>query len=212
MISDDSDDEIVWSVSSGYLSQSDLSTESSLAPISDDDDYVVLYTSIHIPAGGIDRSFTPLTADLVSSLSSLSVSESDQAVGNQAVAKLGRKKRRQAAAAAAAATAANGSHSSRAPSPSPRVERPDSVATLTSRRSGKGGRRSRKRTSNSKTLDSPTGLGERPIVDDISECASVTEDDSTPSMYEEAVRYITSYVSPSDFNHVTHTTSRALAS
>lgn len=59
-------------------------------------------------------------------------------------------------------------------------------------RNGKGGGRKNRR--NNKAI-TPTGLGQRPIVDDVSERASVADDElTTPSPYEEAVTFITSFL------------------
>lgn len=66
----------------------------------------------------------------------------------------------------------------------PLPERPESAATEVRSRTGKQRRYKPRKGS------SPVGLGERPIVDDISEASSVI-DDGGPSMYEDAVTYIT---------------------
>lgn len=68
--------------------------------------------------------------------------------------------------------------------------RPDSAATLVrGKKSGRAGRRARHRNRNALPLT--TGLGERPIVDDVSEVASTVGDEST---YEDAVTFITSFL------------------
>ena len=71
-------------------------------------------------------------------------------------------------------------------------ERPSSVATL--KKSPSPAPKKRKRVRKPK---SPTGLGSRPIVDDISEGVSEPLDEvaSSSSGYEDAVLYINSYAS-----------------
>ncbi|KAK0228402.1 hypothetical protein IW262DRAFT_1455643 [Armillaria fumosa] len=184
---DDSEDEIVWSVaSSGILSQSDILTESSLFPLSEDD-FVLLD-----PPGTLDTHnglSTPSTvvsqaSDHTSSISLPSdfARLSLTATAPKRKAKAGkRKKKRLPPATSAAASSAP-------------PERPSSVATLTAA-STPTPKSKRRRSRKSKSSASHPGLGARSVVDDISEGVSERGDGvSAPSLYDDAVRYITSFL------------------
>ncbi|KAJ7738496.1 hypothetical protein DFH07DRAFT_841009 [Mycena maculata] len=209
---EDSDDEIVWSVSEGSLSsESGLDGERSISPASDDD-FVVLSrprsrrpSDSRIPTPTIADATAP--NDLALGLARLSV--------NQVSATIRRNKKAAAAVAAAqlpdmgasspkrrarkritALSDTGGSSQSPSPTPpTPVSERPSSAATLRKGSpSGKVGRRRRK----NKGGDILAGFGARPIVDDISEhLDSSSERDSefaVSSMYEAATSYINSFL------------------
>lgn len=208
--SDDSDDEIVWSVSSGYLS-SDPSLESSVGT---EEDFVVLRgpfpnprTNLSTPSVNADRSRTPQSSDLVSDFANLSMQPSGPSLPHVRQKRGGKVSGsatiRQSAADLDASQNAPPAKSPRkkrqparpaysSPEPSSQPARPESVDT----KDGKSTRRARR---GKKRPTSPTtGLGARPIVDDVSEAidgASVCDDESTaPTIYEEAGQYITSCV------------------
>lgn len=184
--SEDSDDEIVWSVASSGILSSELSTESSVVYASDDD-FVVLEPSQNSlnthsglstpsprsrPTGASDED------SLVSELEGLSVRATPTRRSKQA-----HKSRSKQAATTTALTA----------DPAALPDRPSSVATLTnSSPAPKKHKRARK-----PNVSAATGLGSRPIVDDISEGVSEPLDEvsASPSVYDDAVRYINSYVS-----------------
>ncbi|KAJ7694181.1 hypothetical protein B0H17DRAFT_1159228 [Mycena rosella] len=201
---DDSDDEIVWSVSEESLSSSN---ESSLSPASDDD-FVVLSRPRSPQRRSADtrREPTPTTdgantpSNLASDLARLSV--------NQVSATIRRNKKAAAKEGAAVSPKhrkpssrpkAEGGSKSPPPTPTtPVSDRPSSVATLRKGSpSGKPGRRSRKNKAGAAAA--PSGFGARPIVDDISEqpdSASERGDSefAVPSMYEAAASYINSFL------------------
>ncbi|KAJ7109196.1 hypothetical protein C8R44DRAFT_986232 [Mycena epipterygia] len=201
---DDSDDEIVWSVSEESLSASSAESNFSLAS---DDDFVVLSR----PRSASNAVPTPATPDgantpnnLASDLARLSVSEvsatirrNKKAAAAAAVGKPGSQdtgaaspKRRNRKAASARSDAS--SHSaSPSPSPTPVSDRPSSVATL--RKAASPARRRRKH------KVAAGGFAARPIVDDISEqpdSGSERGDSelAVPSMYEAAASYINSFL------------------
>lgn len=162
LINDDSDDEVVWDISSEYRSSDDLSTESSVG--SEDDDFVVLSRPRTPPArGDVSTPSPPQHRDipsLASNLARLSLNTSVSVKKNVA---------------------------------SPSVDDSPSMTPVKTR----APRRSRKR--KAKKEARAVGLGSRPIVDDVSESGDGSTDCehevSEPSMYEEAVKYVTSCVS-----------------
>ncbi|KAK0197251.1 hypothetical protein F5146DRAFT_922131 [Armillaria mellea] len=189
---DDSDDEIVWSVaSSGILSQSDISTESSLFPLSEDDFVLLDPPSTLDTHNGLSTPSTVVSqaSDHTSSISLPSdfARLSLTATTPKRKAKVSKRKKKRLPSAATSAAASS------AP-----PERPSSVATLTTA-STPTPKPKRRRSRKSKSSASHPGLGARCVVDDISEGLSERGDEvSAPSLYGDAVRYITSYV-PSEF-------------
>jgi hypothetical protein len=199
--SDDSDDEIVYSISEAPLSPS------SVSPLSDDD-FVVLSRPRSLRAASQSGLSTPCAADgaripnteqLADDLANLAVSDVSSPDGRKSqrrsprssseseVAK-GRRKRK-----AAAAKAAVDSYPS--PTPSPVLPVPDSSQAHQSKHPTKIKSRKKKA---KKASSSQLGFTTRSIVDDISERLSVNGESESvvgaPSVYEEAVGYITSYV------------------
>ncbi|KAK7466951.1 hypothetical protein VKT23_004015 [Stygiomarasmius scandens] len=151
----DSDDEIVWTVSSEYQLSSDVFTES------EDDDFIVLNRPQS--ASGVSTPL-PTSHNLTSALSNLSLGSASECSASSTDAcssKRGSKRR---------------NRTSKLAVPSD----PPSQQTSEKRRKRKGKKQ--------------TGLGARPIVDDasegVSECAT-----SELSVYDEAVNYITSFLS-----------------
>lgn len=214
----DSDDEIVYSISEGSSSSSDGSTES--YPASDDDFVVLsrprspgstaLETGLSTPSGeDVDRANTPITARLVADLENLTVSDSGSTSsggGSQhhkstptspvSPSNVGPKKKRKSKAARAAARAAAGSYPSPLPSPtratpaSPTTKQVKDVVKAKPKKSKK-----KKATLTTSVLSSPAGFRARSIVDDMSERFSEngdTESTAAPTIYEEAVGFITS--------------------
>lgn len=182
----DSDDEIVWSVaSSGILSQSDLSTESSLFPLSEDD-FVLLDPPGTLNTHSGLSTPSPVVSQASDDTSSISLSSdfaglSLTATAPKRKAKACKRKKKRLPSAATSAAA-----SSQPP------ERPSSVATLT-KASLPMPKSKRRRSRKSKNAESHAGLGTRPIVDDISEGIS-ERGDAVTSLYDDAVRYITSFL------------------
>lgn len=164
LINEDSDDEVVWDISSEYRSSDDLSTESSVG--SEDDDFVVLSRPQSPPArGDVSTPSPPQHRDipsLASNLARLSLNTSVSVKRNVA---------------------------------SPPAD--DDSPSMTPVKLRASSRRSRKR--KVKKEARAVGLGSRPIVDDVSEsgdCSTDREHEvSEPSMYEDAVKYVTSCVS-----------------
>jgi len=150
----DSDDEVVWDISSDYHSSDDVSTESSLG--SDEEDFVVL-SRPHSPpvrGGGLTpnpEQFRPSgdTSSLTSNLARLSLASTKK------------------------------------------VAAEDDSPPMTPVKATKSRRRRR-----AKKETRAVGLGSRPIVDDVSESGDgfSTDEVGEPSMYEEAVRYITTFL------------------
>ncbi|THU99336.1 hypothetical protein K435DRAFT_855754 [Dendrothele bispora CBS 962.96] len=182
LVAGESDDEIVWAISSEYQSSSDASsTESSTE---EEDDFIVL-SRPRSPSGVS----TPLhTSNLNSTFSNLSVnsaatSSSDESLveGRESPRSRRRGPKREKKHAAK-------------PSPSTPVESNGSLSTKpisnTKKRWNKKGKKQT-------AAVVAVGLGARPIVDDVSErlseCAAVPTEDS--SVYDEAVNYITSFLS-----------------
>jgi len=214
---EDSDDEIVWSVSEASMSSSDVSSESSVNLPSDDDDFVVLNRSPRVNHTGFSTPnaervhVSSSTSELATGLAQLSVNDTNQQVSPSAgqrstYAEPSAKRRRNRRRAAASC----GSEASPSPSQS---ERPSSAATFTKGTpqlpiTKKPKRSFSRRKKQHSTAINSTGLGARPIVDDISERASErSETPAVPSMYEEAVTYITSFLSnPSARDSVSHLT------
>ncbi|KAF8061532.1 hypothetical protein FPV67DRAFT_1783446 [Lyophyllum atratum] len=209
--SDDSDDEIVYSISEGSFLSSSGSSASD--PASDDDFVVlprprqprtVLETGLSTPNAGddSDRAQTPSLASLTADLQKLSVN--DSAPGSRPKkAKKARKsvlvandgaKRKPKKAAQPSAEEATASY----PSPGPSPARPKRVSTpstaITHKEQAVVKVESKKTKSRKKKA---TGLGARSVVDDASEIFSDygDSDAGSPSMYEEAVGYITSFLS-----------------
>ncbi|SJL00250.1 uncharacterized protein ARMOST_03562 [Armillaria ostoyae] len=185
---DDSDDEIVWSVaSSGILSQSDISTESSLFPLSEDD-FVLLdppstldtHNGLSTPSTVVSQASDHTSSiSLSSDFASLSLTATTPK--RKAKASKRKKKRLPPATTSAAASSAP-------------PERPSSVATLTAA-STPTPKPKRRRSRKSRSSASHPGLGARSVVDDISEGVSERGDEvSVPSLYDDAVRYITSFL------------------
>lgn len=165
LINDDSDDEVVWDISSEYRSSDDISTESSVG--SEDDDFVVLSRPQSPPArGDVSTPSPPQHRDipsLASNLARLSLNTSATSVKRNVA--------------------------------SPPAD--DDSPSMTPVKLRASSRRSRKR--KAKKEARVVGLGSRPIVDDVSESGDGSTDHehevSEPSMYEEAVKYVTSCVS-----------------
>jgi hypothetical protein len=162
--SEDSDDEIVWSVSSASAS---AASKGSFLPASEDDDYVVLNRGSSPIRGSASPAVDPHTPhpdDLVISMNNLSMSDREQSQHN--------KPRR---------------HRSKQASP-----------VLKQRRKGNRSAESPQPSSRKALVAKPihTGLGSRPVVDDLSETldsVSISDEESVVStMYEEAVNYINS--------------------
>lgn len=167
LINDDSDDEIVFDISSGFHSSEEISTESSLD--SDEEDFVVLSRPLLLPS----RSATPSPPQLRVSPPSSSPSELTSDFARLSMNSKSSKTLKNVAA--------------------PVID--DNSLPLTpvnSRLSKK--RRAGCRAGDEAPV---VGLGFRPIVDDISESNFSTDyeqeaDDSY--VYEEAKKYVTSYV------------------
>jgi len=87
----------------------------------------------------------------------------------------------------------------------PLPERPESAATeVTGLRISRTGKQRRYKP---RKGSSPVGLGERPIVNDISEASSVIDDGGGPCMYEDAVTFITTFLTnPSAHDSASHLT------
>ncbi|KAJ6623450.1 hypothetical protein B0H10DRAFT_1873171 [Mycena sp. CBHHK59/15] len=215
---EDSDDEIVWSVSEDSVSSSGISAESNGSPASDDD-FVVL-SRPRSPRAADTRVPTPATGGanipntLASDLARLSVNQVSATIRrNKKAAMMVKVHKSQDDATAShkgghakpAATprpGAGGSCLSPTSTPistsTPVSERPSSVATLRKGSpSGKpAGRRRRKNRAGS---PDGGGLGAWPIVDDISErpdsrSEREDEDPAASSMYEAATSYINSFL------------------
>ncbi|KAF9053537.1 hypothetical protein BDZ89DRAFT_1056128 [Hymenopellis radicata] len=182
--SEDSDDEIVWSVASSGILSSELSTESSVIYASDDD-FVLLEPSQNPPNthSGLSTP-SPRTRPTGASDEDSLVSELD---GLSLRATPTRRSKQ-----------GHKSRSKRTASTPPAVDsaalpdRPSSVATLTN--SSSPAPRKHKRARKPKG-SAATGLGSRPIVDDISEGRRL------PSVYDDAVRYINSFLTNPDDSH-----------
>ncbi|KAF9466302.1 hypothetical protein BDZ94DRAFT_1251629 [Collybia nuda] len=214
----DSDDEIVYSVSeASSLSSSDF-TES--FPASDDDFVVlnrprspgtVLETGTSTPSGDDnDRAATPVTTQLVADLKNLAVNDSGSTSSGSprsnsaptspvSSSGVGPKKKRKSKAARAAARAAAKSRPSSTPtttrvvSPSPAMKQGKDVVKAKQKKSKK-----KKGPTTTVAVSSPVDFRARSIVDDMSERLSEngdTESTAAPSIYEEAVGFITSFIS-----------------
>ncbi|KAK0459582.1 uncharacterized protein EV420DRAFT_1536691 [Desarmillaria tabescens] len=163
---DDSDDEIVWSVaSSGILSQSDISTESSLFPLSEGD-FVLLdppgtldtHSGLSTPSAVVSQASDDTSSiSLSSDFAGLSLTATTPK--RKAKASKRKKKRNPPAVTSTAASPAPPERPSSASTPTPRSKR---------RRSRLGAR--------------PIGVSER------------GDEVSVPSLYDDAVRYITSFL------------------
>ncbi|KAF9533460.1 hypothetical protein CPB83DRAFT_866938 [Crepidotus variabilis] len=217
---DDTDDQIVWS-----LSDSETSSTGSSAPSGDSvasDDFVLLSPSIPasgrttVLGGSIPRPrtttmqgsqlHTPVTSSNLTSLEAQMATMSINAqqdksarklakkelkkskvvdpatLARRKAAKKSRKEKKKAKAAQAAEATATAAYPS--PAPSPKKEKIKSPPN-----------------SPSKAVVKATGLGSRPIVDDISDRQSVvSEQDSTvsPTLYEEASTFISRFLSNPD--------------
>ncbi|KAJ7046597.1 hypothetical protein C8F04DRAFT_202594 [Mycena alexandri] len=197
---DDSDDEIVWSVSEdGHVERAS------------DDDFVVLSkpqspirtttTATPLSPPPTDGADT-LAADLdrlsfqkVSSIIRNNKKVAAAAATTNDVPGTASPKRRKGKPATPRPKSAASSRSSSSSSPLPSPVSDRSVATL--KNGGKPGpRRRRNRRGGSPTASLAGGLGARPIVDDISERASEQGDDELAgmSMYEAAASYINSFL------------------
>ncbi|KAJ7090054.1 hypothetical protein C8R43DRAFT_294750 [Mycena crocata] len=208
MYLDDSDDEIVWSVSEASeslsSSSSDISTESSGSPASDDD-FVVLGRPRSLSLRGSDDAALPTpTSDggtstpnnLAADLVSLSLNQVSATIRRSKKAATPAVKLPRSGASPKQNGKPNQSQSqSPSPLPSPVSDRPSSVTTLKKGSpSGKAGRRRRK---NKIPGAVAAGFGARPIVDDVSEqpdsCSERGDNEfAVPSMYEQAASYISS--------------------
>lgn len=201
--SDDSDDEIVYSVSEGLLS----------SPSPSDDDFVVLSRPrsprVTSPSGpstpsAADGARTPnIMERLADNVAQLVVSDSGSPDSGKKPQKRSprspseleaAKNRRKRKAARKAATAKVAVESYPSPAPSPARSTPPSSTSQQAIAKVKPGKKK-------KAKKAPTsGFTTRSIVDDVSERLSVNgETESTvgtPSIYEEAVRYISSCVTP----------------
>jgi len=203
---DDSDDEIVYSVSESPLSPSNVSSPS-------DDDFVVLSrprspratSQSGLSTSTADGTRTPNTERLADDLAKLTMADLGSSGGGKpqrlspqpprlGVAKIRKGK---AARKAAAAKVAAESYPSPALSPARPLKQPPSLVTQQVKPKGKV-------ESGKKTKRAPVSLpgfttSSRPIVDDVSEGLSVNgETESVAgalSVYEEAVGYITSFLS-----------------
>lgn len=194
---EDSDDEILYSVSEGSFSSLD-------GDLASDDDFVVLSrpggpTGLSTPNGGRDdRVHTPIIERLMSELKGLSVEgsgpadsiSSTEVLTTPIVVGAGVKKRHNKKVPSLPAAAA-----ASYPSPAPSPARTKRVASplVPAKSKAKAAVKSKPK------KDVATGLGARSIVDDASERFSESGDtelgtSTGPSMYEEAVGYITSYV------------------
>lgn len=212
----DSDDEIVYSVSEASSLSSIDFTES--FPASDDDFVVlsrprspgiVLETGTSTPSGdNNDRAATPVTIQLVADLKNLAVDDSRSTSSSSqrsnsaptspvSSSGVGPKKKRKSRAARAAARAAAKSHPSSTPSTPPVT--PPSTATkgkkVVKAKQKKG---KKKGPASTVVVSSPIDFRARSIVDDTSERLSEIgdmESTAAPSIYEEAVGFITSFIS-----------------
>ncbi|KAJ7219105.1 hypothetical protein GGX14DRAFT_560226 [Mycena pura] len=203
---EDSDDEIVWSVSEGSLSSSGLSFD----PASDDD-FVVLsrprsptrfrapptplsppadkdipanakpISSVHQVSTAVRRNKTDVSA-VAAALKTLQLQDTDPRTHSPK--RKGRKR-----------TAARPSPSpSPSPAPTPVADRPPSVDGPSARKPGRRRRQAAAKPSGPGT----SGFGARPIVDDISEQpdSASERDDSEPgaSLYDAAASYINAFL------------------
>ncbi|KDR81765.1 hypothetical protein GALMADRAFT_207176 [Galerina marginata CBS 339.88] len=212
---DDSDDEIVWSVSEGSLSPSSSESDES-AP--SDEDYVVLsrprsptalVTGLSTPID--DETFglhTPVTASisLVEAMNSLSLTSSGPSpkkskkkakkvkAAKQAPTTPSKQQKPKTKKKAVAVRSAGNVYPSPAPSPKAAKRKPAPVHPIQE----KGGNDWFEEMSVMKF----TGLGERPIVDDYSDRQSIisyeTESVASPTLYEEASVFISSFLSNPD--------------
>ncbi|KAJ7470578.1 hypothetical protein FB451DRAFT_1400167 [Mycena latifolia] len=212
---DDSDDEIVWSVSEESLSSSGLSGDN--LSLASDDDFVVLSRPRSprrsnlrepTPATTTTTTSTPDVSDtpnnLASDLARLSFNQVSATIrrNKKAAAKLHddagvaspkRKNRKPAAR-----PEAGGSSHSQSPPPTP-VAASSFATPRNGSPSGKYRRRNRKNKSGAAAAPPAGGFGARPIVDDISEqpdTASERGDSEfgAPSMYDTAASYINSFL------------------
>ncbi|KAG6872806.1 hypothetical protein C0995_006405, partial [Termitomyces sp. Mi166 len=201
--SDDSDDEIIYSVSESSLLSAD---ESSNSPVTSDNDFVILSrprsqrsileTQISTPIHGDDaRADTVGITDLTTGLANLSVTQSG----------IGRRRSKANTVAVTGAVAKKNKKSKKSqPSPvnavtsscRPSSARPKcaaaSISCLATEKQAVVKPRPKK---NKK--EKPTGFGGRSIVDDVSDKFSDygESDVGSPSMYEEAFGFITSFLS-----------------
>lgn len=198
--SDDSDDEVVYSVSEGLLSPSD-------------DDFVVLsrprspratsQSGLSTPSTA-DGARTPNTERLADDLAKLILSDLGSPGGGRKPQRRSprssselevAKSRRKGKAARKAAAAKVAADSYPSPAPSPARPKPPSPVTQQGKPpvKVKSGKKKAK-----KAPASPPGFTTRSIVDDVSERLSVNGETESvvgaPSVYEEAVGYITSCV------------------
>jgi len=196
MPSDDSDDEIVYSVSEG-LSPSSPS----------DDDFVVLSRPRAISQSGLSTPSaandapTANTEQLARDFTKLIVSDSGSQDGgqkSQTTDLAAPKNRRKGKAARKASAAKVAAESYPSPAPSPARPMPPSSVTQQVKIAAqlKSGKKKKKKAK--KAPASPHGFTTRSVVDDVSERLSVTGETESavgaPSVYEEAVGFITSYV------------------
>lgn len=200
--SDESLDEIVYTISEGPLSLSNVSLPS-------DDDFVVLSRPRSLRAapqsgpstpGATDGARTPNTERLADDLAKLTVSDSESPDDTKPPRRYPSpppkleapesRRKGKAARKAAAKVAAD---------PSPAQSMPPSSVTKQGepRAKAKSGKKKTNEAKKAKKASaSPPGFTTRSIVDDISERLSVHgETESGMSVYEEAVGYITSFLS-----------------
>ncbi|RDB24077.1 hypothetical protein Hypma_008769 [Hypsizygus marmoreus] len=216
--SEDSDDEIVYSVSESSLSSSSI--YSSANEHLSDDDFVVLSrpkspvpTGLSTPNDDSDgpRALTPVLTRLTSDLGKMDIqdtrrcsesqSPSPSSKENVAVAKGenggGKFKKQQKKRTRARSSSDSRSAADSYPSPAPSPALSSKRAATPPSPSPKHIKEAVKPKGKKKRAPKAIGLGARPVVDDISERLSEFGEvaPTEPTMYEEAVRYITSFLS-----------------
>jgi hypothetical protein len=166
---DDDNDQIVWNVSEGSGSAQVEGV------ITSDEDFVVLAKSRSDLLTSVEDD--PLEQQTpVSTTKPLEVQMSTPSSSSKAAAKKAKRSKR----------------SKKAPASSV----PDTMTT-SQQRNKKGSAKSPKHADISQVVSAfeHLGLGERPIVDDLSEQVSVVSDDKTPTVYEEASTFISMFLS-----------------
>ncbi|KAI0818912.1 hypothetical protein BC629DRAFT_685713 [Irpex lacteus] len=215
----DDDDEIVWSVSD--LSASGSSQPAAAAALRSpgvlsDDEYIVLSPPLSQPRSGMSSLSASLMNTSVEAssvdglsddMSNLNLAESDSSTDtdsvrptSQASSRSRRRKRRSGRAAAVA----SGSTTVPAPVATPKQKKKKSKAKVSAAPASAAGsatgtgkaKRKKAKAAEAKrvllTAEEVAGLGERPIVDDVSEAG-----DTKTAVYEEAVQYVSEVLAAS---------------
>ncbi|KAI0693748.1 hypothetical protein BC835DRAFT_1061675 [Cytidiella melzeri] len=194
----DEDDEIVWSMSDLSVSGSSQLAAMRSPGVLSDDDFIVLSPPLSQPREPASQT-TSLSSSFVGSgaqsssfdglsevMSNLNITESDSASDRSSSKASSRKQRKRAARATTAATT---------PVPAPATTKPKkkkskgTVGSAPAERSASTSTKSKAKKAQA-SAKAQSGLGKRPIVDDVSEAG-----DAKTAVYEEAVQYVSECVS-----------------